>query len=73
MASKARRHQLAFIEPCLPARALKPPTGSEWLHEIKLDGWRVEAVKAGKRVRLFTRPGLDWTARFNRCETRSQR
>ena len=34
------------------------------MHEIKLDGWRVEAVKEGKRVRLFTRRGLDWTTRF---------
>src|SRR5258705_3854764 len=64
MASKARRHQPAFIEPCLPPRALKPPTGSEWLQEIKVDGWRVEAVKDGKRVRLFTRRGHDWTNRF---------
>jgi bifunctional non-homologous end joining protein LigD len=64
MATKRRAPQLEFVPPCLPARALKPPTGSEWLHEIKLDGWRVEAVKAGDRVRLFTRRGLDWTDRF---------
>src|SRR5258707_12240937 len=64
MASTLRPPQLAFIEPCRPARALKPPTGSEWLHEIKLDGWRVEAVKEGKRVGLFTPRGVDWTGRF---------
>jgi bifunctional non-homologous end joining protein LigD len=36
----------------------------EWLHEIKHDGFRVIARKAGTRVRLSSRPGNDLTARF---------
>jgi len=32
-----------FIEPCLPAPADKPPSGSNWIHEIKHDGYRLMA------------------------------
>jgi ATP-dependent DNA ligase len=31
----------AFIEPCLPSRADRPPSGPDWIHEIKLDGFRM--------------------------------
>lgn len=40
------------------------PDGSEWLHEIKYDGYRIEARKAGGDITLFSRSGLDWTVRF---------
>jgi bifunctional non-homologous end joining protein LigD len=40
------------------------PTGSDWLHEIKFDGYRLVAHKDAKGVRLMTRAGLDWTSRF---------
>ena len=53
-----------FIPPCLPTKAPRPPTASEWLHEIKHDGFRVIARKAGEQVRLYSRPGNDLTARF---------
>jgi len=33
----------SFIEPCLPSPADKPPSGSNWIHEIKHDGFRVVA------------------------------
>jgi ATP-dependent DNA ligase len=35
-----------FIEPCLPTSAKQAPSGAEWLHEIKHDGFRVIARKA---------------------------
>jgi ATP-dependent DNA ligase len=41
-----------------------PPSGPEWLIEIKHDGFRVIARKNGKRVRLYSRPGNDLTYRF---------
>jgi bifunctional non-homologous end joining protein LigD len=41
-----------------------PPRGDEWLHEIKLDGYRTGARIERGKVRLFTRHGLDWTARY---------
>ncbi|MCL4764850.1 MAG: DNA ligase D [Hyphomicrobiaceae bacterium] len=53
-----------FIEPCLARRADKPPRGAKWVHEIKFDGYRIQARKAGEEVELLTRKGLDWTGRF---------
>ncbi|MGE0533899.1 MAG: non-homologous end-joining DNA ligase [Pirellulales bacterium] len=44
--------------------ALKPPEGSNWLHEIKFDGYRMLARVDGGRVRLVSRNHLDWTPRF---------
>ena len=41
-----------------------PPTGSEWLHEIKFDGYRAIASVGGGRAIIRTRTGLDWTTRF---------
>jgi bifunctional non-homologous end joining protein LigD len=37
---------------------------SEWLFEVKYDGYRLLACKAGDEVRLFTRHANDWTERF---------
>jgi hypothetical protein len=58
----------SFIEPCLPSSADKPPSGSEWVHEIKHDGYRLMArrdpITIG--VRLLTRNGHDWAARYPR-------
>ena len=53
-----------FVEPCLALLVEKPPEGDSWLHEIKFDGYRLMAVIEGESVRLFTRNGQDWTARF---------
>jgi bifunctional non-homologous end joining protein LigD len=40
------------------------PSGGQWLHEIKHDGFRIIARKNGERVRLYSRPGNDLTRRF---------
>src|SRR6516165_5854960 len=53
-----------FVPPCLPTKATQPPSGDTWLHEIKHDGFRVIARKDGERVRLYSRPGNDFTRRF---------
>ena len=53
-----------FIAPCLPTKAPRPPSGDQWWHEIKHDGFRVIARKHGKSVRLYSRPGNDLTKRF---------
>jgi hypothetical protein len=47
-----------FIEPCLPTKTATLPSGSQWLHEIKHDGFRVIARKDGDRVRLYSRPAM---------------
>jgi hypothetical protein len=53
-----------FILPCLPTKTDKLPSGSDWLHEIKHDGFRIIASKKGAQVRLYSRPGNDLTHRF---------
>src|SRR5262245_27829484 len=53
-----------FIAPCLPTKTDKLPSGSQWLHETKHDGFRVIARKKGAQVRLYSRPGNDLTYRF---------
>jgi ATP-dependent DNA ligase len=53
-----------FIEPCLPSRARELPGGSDWLHEIKFDGYRMMVRRDGAGLRLLTRRGYDWTSRY---------
>ena len=50
--------------PCLPTRGKTVPAGPDWIHEIKHDGYRLIVQREGKRVRLFTRNGHDWTDRY---------
>jgi bifunctional non-homologous end joining protein LigD len=53
-----------FVAPCLPTKTDNLPSGSQWLHEIKHDGFRVIARKNGAQVRLYSRPGNHLTHRF---------
>lgn len=53
-----------FIFPELAQPASNPPKSGGWVHELKLDGYRIQARKDGPRVRLLTRTGLDWTHRM---------
>ena len=53
-----------FVEPSLASPADRPPNGERWRHEIKFDGYRMQARIDGDEVRLLTRKGLDWTERF---------
>ena len=46
-----------FIEPCLPSPADRPPSGSNWIHEIKHDGYRLMARRGPVGIRLITRRG----------------
>jgi len=54
----------AFIPPCLPSRADRPPSGPGWVHEIKHDGFRMMVRRDVAGVRLLTRNGHDWTDRY---------
>jgi len=61
-----------FIPPQLAEEARSAPSGPKWVHELKLDGYRTQVhvrstSQGGSKVakaRLFTRKGLDWTARM---------
>ncbi|PHQ63697.1 MAG: DNA ligase D [Sphingobium sp.] len=54
----------AFAKPQLATLVDSVPTGNEWLHEIKFDGYRALISVAGDKIRIFTRNGLDWTEKF---------
>jgi ATP-dependent DNA ligase len=58
------RRVARFIEPmeCLPVE--KIPEGDLWSYELKLDGYRIEAVKSGGKVTLYSRRGTDLSQRF---------
>jgi bifunctional non-homologous end joining protein LigD len=53
-----------FVEPSLAKLADRVPASERWIHEIKFDGYRMQARIDGKETRLLTRNGLDWTKRF---------
>lgn len=53
------------IVPCLAKLADKPPAGTNWAYEIKWDGYRVAVhIEPGRKVRVLTKGGFDWTERF---------
>jgi bifunctional non-homologous end joining protein LigD len=60
----------AFVSPQLAKASTAPPSGDGWVHELKLDGYRIQIqIRPGdgsqrKRVSLLTRKGLDWTHRM---------
>jgi len=54
----------AWIRPQLTELVDAAPDGSDWLHEIKYDGYRMHARLDHGAVRLLTRTGLDWTHKY---------
>jgi bifunctional non-homologous end joining protein LigD len=61
----ARRDPLpTFIPPQLSQLVKAPPSGPDWVHELKYDGYRIHARLERRRARLLTRTGLDWTDRY---------
>jgi bifunctional non-homologous end joining protein LigD len=53
-----------FIEPQLAKPVAQPPAGTQWVHEIKFDGYRMQLRVEGGRAVLKTRKGLDWSSRY---------
>ncbi|MBV8790879.1 MAG: DNA ligase D, partial [Pseudolabrys sp.] len=53
-----------FIEPELATLTEKAPSSDGWIHEIKFDGYRLQARLDQGDVRLLTRKALDWTTKF---------
>jgi ATP-dependent DNA ligase len=52
------------FEFCIPIRATAVPSGPDWLHEVKYDGYRLRVERDGDRVRLITRGGYNWADRY---------
>jgi bifunctional non-homologous end joining protein LigD len=65
VASSASTEMPGFIKPQLATLKAKAPSGDQWLHEIKFDGYRVQIHLNKGKKRVFTRNGLDWTKRFS--------
>jgi bifunctional non-homologous end joining protein LigD len=53
-----------FIIPSAPVLKAAPPSGDDWIHEVKFDGFRGQLHKAGDDVVIFSRKGGDFTQRF---------
>ena len=64
LADLPKENQPTFLTPQLAQQSENAPDGPGWLHELKLDGYRIQARKSGTKVQMLTRSGLDWTARI---------
>jgi bifunctional non-homologous end joining protein LigD len=53
-----------FVSPSLATLRTAAPSGAGWVHEIKFDGYRIQARLDRGEVRLLTRKGLDWSGKF---------
>src|SRR5947209_14285444 len=62
-----------WVKPQLTELVKQPPDGSDWLHEIKFDGYRIHARIDHGDVRLLTRTGLDWTHKYPADRRRSEK
>src|SRR4051812_32195816 len=54
----------SWIQPQLTELVKEAPSGPDWLHELKFDGYRMHARLDHGAVRLLTRAGLDWTHKY---------
>ena len=73
MAIRINRLPDGFVIPAQPVLASKPPTGVDWVHEIKHDGYRLIVRRDGPTVRLYSRNAYDWTSRLLAIATAAQR
>lgn len=62
--TQSHSEEVGFVSPQFARPGSVVPSGSEWIHEIKFDGYRIIAVQKSGSLTLFTRSGLDWTGRF---------
>ena len=61
---KTKAPSPGFRSPMLATLVDTPPTGNDWLHETKYDGYRAQIAVADGKAVAYTRSGLDWTAKF---------
>jgi bifunctional non-homologous end joining protein LigD len=59
-----KRLPAGFVFPAQPVLRSKPPSGADWVHEIKPDDYRMIARRDGPTVRLYSRNAYDWTVRL---------
>jgi ATP-dependent DNA ligase len=68
-----RSNSLPPYNPQLAQLVKDPPAGDGWIHEIKLDGYRIGCALEGGQVRLLSRRNLEWTAEFPTVATAAKR
>lgn len=61
-----------FIPPCDPTLREHAPSGSDWLHEIKIDGYRAQLHVHAGRIIVYSRSGYDWTKQFGQIAHAAQ-
>jgi len=60
--------KVPFVPPMAPRLAKAPPTGPEWFHEVKFDGWRAQLHVDGDAHALYSKNGADYTKRFSQIK-----
>ena len=70
---KIRCLPAGFVVPAQPIKASKPPSGADWGHEIKHDGYRLIVRRDGPTVRLYSRNAIDLTARLSGIAAAAER
>jgi ATP-dependent DNA ligase len=73
MAISVKRLPAGFVFPAQPVPRSKPPSGADWVHEIKHDGCRMIVCRDGPTVRLYSRNAYDWTARLSAIAAAAER
>ena len=61
---KLKRLPAGFVIPARAVVASRPPSGVDWVHEIKHDGYRMMVRRDGPTVRLYSRNAYDWMTRL---------
>ena len=56
--------RLRFIPFEVPIAVSDPPEGDDWIHEVKFDGYRTQLIIERRKIRAYSRRGLDWTDRY---------
>ncbi len=54
----------SYVQPCDPVLRKVPPSGDEWLYEIKWDGYRAQLHISGSDITVYSRKGFNWTDQF---------
>uniref|UniRef100_UPI0035E3D8D4 ATP-dependent DNA ligase n=1 Tax=Mesorhizobium caraganae TaxID=483206 RepID=UPI0035E3D8D4 len=62
--SKVNGGRLEFIPPQIPTLVKQPPEDEGWVHEVKFDGYRTQLIIDQGGVRLYSKNGHDWTAKY---------
>jgi bifunctional non-homologous end joining protein LigD len=69
---RIQRIPTGFVIPAQPVLASGPPSGADWVHEIKHDGYRMIVRRDGPSVRLYSRNAYDWTVRLAAIATTAE-